>query len=132
MTSAGEQVYREQQPGGNGNCILTPLPAARTPRLPGTMKLVLSVAVIFIALFVMTDAAENPTAEPGLSQKLEKFKQEVQAFVNRFGEKMKAALREAYHGEFSNKTRDWFADKFQKLKEIFKTKTAPTEGKDGA
>ncbi|XP_060639681.2 apolipoprotein C-I-like [Anolis sagrei] len=86
------------------------------------MQIVLSVAVVLVALSVVAGTDEIPVAnEPSLTQKLEKFQQEVQTFVDRVGEETKEAFRDIHHSEFSNKTRNWFSENFRKLKEKFRT-----------
>nr|XP_003230683.2 PREDICTED: apolipoprotein C-I [Anolis carolinensis] len=86
------------------------------------MQIVLSVAVVLVALSVVAGTDETPVAnEPSLSQKLEKFKQEVQTFVDRVGVETKETLHDIRHSEFGNRTRNWFSEKFRKLKEKFRT-----------
>ncbi|XP_061453584.1 apolipoprotein C-I [Rhineura floridana] len=95
------------------------------------MQISLSAAVIFVALSVVTAAAEVPVpmTEPTLSQKFEEFQHEVQSFVDNIGEKTKEAFRDLHHSELSTKTRNWFTENFQKLKDKFKA-TFSNEGSD--
>ncbi|KAG8143521.1 hypothetical protein E2320_000737 [Naja naja] len=69
--------------------------------------------------FVCSDSNEDGGNEPTIAQKFEKFQREVQTFVDNLGEKTKAALREFHNSEFSNKTRSWLSETFQKLKKRF-------------
>ncbi|XP_042296564.1 apolipoprotein C-I [Sceloporus undulatus] len=85
------------------------------------MQIVVSVAVVLAALTVVADSEVQTVTEPTLSQKFERFQHDVQTFVDRFGEKTKAAFQGLHQSEISNKTRSWFSETFQKLKEKFRT-----------
>ncbi|KAH0631650.1 hypothetical protein JD844_006086 [Phrynosoma platyrhinos] len=101
--------------------IGSPIPGTRTSRPLKIMQIITSVAVVLVALSVMADSAEVQTVtEPTLTQKFERFQHEVQAFADRVGEKTKAAFQDLHHSEISNKTRNWFSETFQKLKEKFR------------
>ncbi|XP_026571265.1 apolipoprotein C-I [Pseudonaja textilis] len=89
------------------------------------MKLVLAVAVLLITLSaVVADSNEDGGKEPTLAEKFEKFQKEVQTFVDNLGEKTKVALREFHNSEFSNKTRNWLSESFQKLKKKIESITS--------
>ncbi|KAM3830324.1 apolipoprotein C-I isoform 2-T2 [Vipera latastei] len=93
------------------------------------MKLVLAVAVLLITLSaVVTDSNEDGGREATMAQKFEKFQKEVQTFVDNLGEKTKAAFLEFHNSEFSNKTRNWLSETFQKLKKKFE----PVNSQEGS
>ncbi|XP_058051687.1 apolipoprotein C-I [Ahaetulla prasina] len=93
------------------------------------MKLVLAVAVLLMTLSaVVTDSNEDGGKEPTMAQKFEKYQKEIQTFVDNLGEKTKAALLEFHNSEFSNKTRKWLSETFQKLKKKFE----PMPAQDGS
>ncbi|XP_044291101.1 apolipoprotein C-I-like [Varanus komodoensis] len=85
------------------------------------MQAVVSIAVVLVALSVVAASDEPTTMKPTLSQKFEKFQQEVQGFFDRVGEKVKAAFHDLHHSKFSNQTRSWFAENLQTLKDKFAT-----------
>ncbi|XP_077192755.1 apolipoprotein C-I isoform X2 [Paroedura picta] len=89
------------------------------------MQLAVSIAVLLVALSAVTDSAEVSVTEPTLSQKFERFQEDVQTFFDDVGEKAKGALHDLHNSEISNKTRNWFAEKFRKLKERFQTTFTP-------
>ncbi|XP_072836122.2 apolipoprotein C-I isoform X1 [Pogona vitticeps] len=103
-----------------------------TLRSPQTMQLAFSVAVVLVALSVVADSAEDPvtSTEPTLAQKFEKFQHGLQTFAERVGEKTKAAFLDLHHSEIGNKTRNWFTENFQKLKEKFKATFSSNDGSD--
>ncbi|XP_048358195.1 apolipoprotein C-I-like [Sphaerodactylus townsendi] len=85
------------------------------------MQLVLPIAVILVALSVVTDSAEIPVPERSVSQKFEKFQEEFQTFMDDVGEKARGAFRDLHNSELVNKTRNWFTENFRKMKEKFRT-----------
>ncbi|KAL8219747.1 UNVERIFIED_CONTAM: hypothetical protein K2H54_032717 [Gekko kuhli] len=92
------------------------------------MQLAVSIAVVLVALSVVTDSASvSVVEEPTLSQKFERFQGEVQTFFDGIGEKAKGAFRDLHNSEISTKARNWFTENFQKLKEKFKKTFSPEE-----
>ncbi|XP_067411428.1 apolipoprotein C-I [Emydura macquarii macquarii] len=87
------------------------------PAAPGTMRPAVPLALILLALAVLADSATAEVTEPTLSQKFESFQHKLQAFADGIAEKTKAAFHDLHHSEFSEKTRNWFSEQFQKLKE---------------
>ncbi|XP_062996146.1 apolipoprotein C-I [Elgaria multicarinata webbii] len=87
------------------------------------MQLAVSIAVVLVALSVVTGTQDVTVTEPTLSQKFEKVQQDFQNFANRIGERTKTAFNDLHHSEFSNRTRNWFAENFQKMKEKFRAIT---------
>nr|XP_056701937.1 apolipoprotein C-I-like [Euleptes europaea] len=85
------------------------------------MQLAVSIAVILVALSVVTDSAEVSVSEPSVSQKFERFQEELQTFVDDVGQKARVALHDLHNSELVNKTRNWFSENFRKMKEKFRT-----------
>ncbi|KAG6923089.1 apolipoprotein C1 [Chelydra serpentina] len=86
------------------------------------MRPAVSIALILLALTVLADSAQAQPTEPSLSEKVEKFQNRLQAFAESIADKTKAAFQELHHSEFSEKTRNWFSEQFQKIKEKFNEK----------
>ncbi|XP_060114173.1 apolipoprotein C-I [Heteronotia binoei] len=91
------------------------------------MQLAISIAVVLVALSVVTESAEVSVTEPTLSKKFERFQEDVKTFFDNFGEKAKGALNDLHNSKISNKTRNWFSENFQKLREKFRTTFNPRE-----
>ncbi|XP_026516737.1 apolipoprotein C-I [Trachemys scripta elegans] len=83
------------------------------------MRPAVSIALILVALTVLADSAQAQSTEPTLTKKLENFQNKLQAFADSIADKTKAAFQELHHSEFSEKTRNWFSEQFQKMKEKF-------------
>nr|XP_048681240.1 apolipoprotein C-I-like [Caretta caretta] len=86
------------------------------------MRPAVSITLILVALTVLADSALAQPTEPTLSEKFEKFQNRLQAFADSIADKTKAAFQELRHSKFSEKTRHWFSEQFQKIKEKFNEK----------
>ncbi|XP_054855275.1 apolipoprotein C-I [Eublepharis macularius] len=91
------------------------------------MQLAVSIAVILMALSVVTESTEVSPTEPTLSQKFERFQNEFRTFVDNVKEKTQGAFHDLHNSEFSNKTRNWFSEKFRKLREKIHTTFGDTD-----
>ncbi|XP_033014265.1 apolipoprotein C-I-like [Lacerta agilis] len=93
------------------------------------MQLAVSVAVVLMALFVVTASTEVGPTEPTLSQKFENFQRNVQTFIGNAGEKTKTVLQDIHNSEPITKARNWLSERFQQVKDKVKA-TFSSEGSD--
>ncbi|XP_034976624.1 apolipoprotein C-I [Zootoca vivipara] len=93
------------------------------------MQLAVSIAVVLVALFVVTDSTEIGPTEPSLSQRFENFQSNVKTFIDNAGEKTKTALQDLHNSETLTKARNWLSERFQQVKEKVKA-TFSSEGSD--
>ncbi|CAM4698874.1 apolipoprotein C-I [Caretta caretta] len=86
------------------------------------MRPAVSISLILVALTVLADSAQAQPTELTLSEKFENFQNRLQAFADSIADRTKAAFQELHHSELSEKTRNWFSEQFQKMKEKFNEK----------
>ncbi|XP_036393859.1 apolipoprotein C-I [Megalops cyprinoides] len=78
------------------------------------MKLPIAIAVLFLVLAAHTDAQE---AEPTLEERFATFQTQVKEFADDLTEKTKATFEQIHQSDFAVKTRSWFAEQFEKMKQ---------------
>ncbi|KAJ8388867.1 hypothetical protein AAFF_G00126230 [Aldrovandia affinis] len=87
------------------------------------MKLPIAIAVLFLVLAANTGAeeaqaeGEEPQAEPTLEERFTNFGIQIKTFADGLKDKTKATFEEIHQSDFAIKTRNWFTDQFQKMKE---------------
>ncbi|XP_069497122.1 apolipoprotein C-I [Ambystoma mexicanum] len=86
------------------------------------MKLLLSVAVLLVALTVMADYA-SAEESPGVGEHLKKFGHKVKEIASDIGDKTKKAFQGLHDSEGAKKMRNWLSDAGQKLKDVLNIKS---------
>ncbi|KAM8927303.1 apolipoprotein C-I [Pelodytes ibericus] len=86
------------------------------------MKLLLAVSVIVIALSVLAEptSAQSPSP-PTFKDRVDNFGSSIGDMATKFGEKAKTVLKDIHNSEILTKTRNWFTDTYQNLKQKLKT-----------
>ncbi|XP_018931191.1 apolipoprotein C-I [Cyprinus carpio] len=77
------------------------------------MKLYLAAAVLMLVLAVHTEAQEEPTLE----QHFTKFQTQVKAIADDLTEKTKSTFENLEKSEFVTKTKNWFTEQFEQIKQ---------------
>ncbi|KAI2655265.1 Apolipoprotein C-I [Labeo rohita] len=77
------------------------------------MKLYLAAAVLMLVLAVHTEAQEEPTLE----QQFAKFQTQVKEIADDLTEKTKTTFEQIENSEFAIKTKNWFTEQFEKVKQ---------------
>ncbi|XP_078507391.1 apolipoprotein C-I [Lissotriton helveticus] len=79
------------------------------------MKLLLSLAVLLVTVAVMTDVTKADDS-PSVVDRLKEFASNV-------GDKTKEVFNKIHHSEPATKTRNWFAETFQRAKDALNIKS---------
>ncbi|XP_052003353.1 apolipoprotein C-I-like [Xyrauchen texanus] len=77
------------------------------------MKLFLAAAVLMLVLAAHTEAQEEPTLE----QRFANFHTQVKDIAGDLTEKTKNAFEQFEQSEFAVKTKNWFTEQFEKMKQ---------------
>ncbi|XP_052000501.1 apolipoprotein C-I [Xyrauchen texanus] len=77
------------------------------------MKLYLAAVVLMLVLAAHTEAQEEPTLE----QHFAKFHTQVKEIAGDMTEKTKNAFEQFEQSEFAVKTKNWFTEQFDKMKQ---------------
>ncbi|XP_067305775.1 apolipoprotein C-I [Pseudorasbora parva] len=77
------------------------------------MKLYLAAAVLMLVLAVQTEAQDEPTLE----QRFATFQTQVKAIADDLTEKTKDTFEKLDKSEFATKTKSWFSEQFEKMKQ---------------
>ncbi|MBW8245301.1 hypothetical protein K1F50_21065, partial [Muricauda oceani] len=77
------------------------------------MKLYLAAAVLMLVLAVHTEAQDEPTLE----QHFAKFQTQVKEIADDLTEKTKTTFEKIGNSEFGEKTKNWFTEQFEKMKQ---------------
>ncbi|NP_001278815.1 apolipoprotein C-I isoform 1 precursor [Danio rerio] len=78
------------------------------------MKLYLAAAVLMLVLAVHTAEAQE---EPTLEQHFTKFGTQMKEIAEDLADKTKTAFQNIEQSELGTKTRNWFNDQYEKLKQ---------------
>ncbi|XP_073342281.1 apolipoprotein C-I-like [Pagrus major] len=78
------------------------------------MRLFLAVAVLMLAFVAYTEAQEE-----SIEQKFTKFGEQMSAVGQDLAEKAKTAFENINNSEFAVTSRNWFAERLEKLKNRF-------------
>ncbi|KAI1886301.1 hypothetical protein AGOR_G00212590 [Albula goreensis] len=87
------------------------------------MKLPIAVAVLFLVLAANTEAQE---AEPTIEERFATFGNQMKEFADDLSEKTKTAFEQIHQSDFAVKTRSWFSEQFEKMKDTLE-KTFPKQ-----
>ncbi|KAK7147444.1 hypothetical protein R3I94_010079 [Phoxinus phoxinus] len=77
------------------------------------MKLYLAAAVLMLVLAVHTEAQEEPTLE----QRFATFQTQVKEIADDLTEKTKTTFQQLDQSEFATKTKSWFSEQYEKMKQ---------------
>ncbi|XP_039535277.1 apolipoprotein C-I [Pimephales promelas] len=77
------------------------------------MKLYLAAAVLMLVLAVHTEAQDESTLE----QRFATFQTQVKAIAEDLTEKTKTTFQQLDQSEFATKTKSWFSEQFEKVKQ---------------
>ncbi|XP_075696361.1 apolipoprotein C-I isoform X2 [Rhinoderma darwinii] len=83
------------------------------------MKLLLALSVVLIALSVLTEPSSAESQEPSLKERVKSFGESIKGAGSVVVDKTKAAIKGLHESEFAIKTRNFFTDGFQKIKDKF-------------
>ncbi|KAG7469238.1 hypothetical protein MATL_G00126750 [Megalops atlanticus] len=78
------------------------------------MKLPIALAVLFLVLAAHTEAQE---VEPTLEERFATFQTQMKEFAEDLTEKTKATFEQIHQSDFAVKTRNWFTEQFDKVKQ---------------
>ncbi|MBB6682330.1 hypothetical protein H4O20_12840, partial [Aequorivita sp. 609] len=77
------------------------------------MKLYLAAAVLMLVLAVQTEAQDEPTLE----ERFAKFQTQVKEIAEDLTEKTKTTFEQLDKSEFAVKTKSWFNEQYEKMKQ---------------
>ncbi|XP_072535130.1 apolipoprotein C-I [Salminus brasiliensis] len=77
------------------------------------MRLYLAVAALMLVLATHAEAQEEPTIE----QHFANFHSKIKEFGSDLTDKTMATFKEIEQSEFATKTRNWFSEQFEKMKQ---------------
>ncbi|MDL0602382.1 hypothetical protein O3K00_21275, partial [Yersinia pestis] len=101
-------------------------PPASASRVPlAAMRLVLALSVLVVALCMVLEgpapAQAAPTQEAlAAASTFEQIPDKLKEFGNTLEDKARAAIEHIKQSDFAAKTRTWFSEAFNKVKETFK------------
>ncbi|XP_058504082.1 apolipoprotein C-I [Solea solea] len=78
------------------------------------MRLYLAVAVLMLAFVAYTEAQDEP-----LEDRFSAFTAQVAEMSRNLAEKAKANVQEFQNSEFATKTKNWFTEQFEAVKNSF-------------
>lgn len=78
------------------------------------MRLLVAISVLVLVLAAHSDAQES---EPTLEQRFTQFQQQMQTLTDDLAEKTKTAFEQFQTSEFAVKTKNFFTEQFEKLKQ---------------
>nr|P0DTG3.1 RecName: Full=Apolipoprotein C-I; Short=Apo-CI; Short=ApoC-I; AltName: Full=Apolipoprotein C1; Contains: RecName: Full=Truncated apolipoprotein C-I; Flags: Precursor [Cynopterus brachyotis] len=85
------------------------------------MRLILSLPVLAVVLAMVLEGPAPAQAAPDMSSTLESIPGKLKEFGSTVKEKFRTAIDQIQKSDFPEKTRNWFSDVFQKVKEKFET-----------
>ncbi|XP_030639645.1 apolipoprotein C-I [Chanos chanos] len=77
------------------------------------MKLPIAIAVLMLVLVANTEAEEEPTLE----ERFTSFGNQMKEITGDLATKTKDAFEKFHQSEFATKTRDWFTEQIEKVKQ---------------
>ncbi|XP_062321669.1 apolipoprotein C-I [Osmerus eperlanus] len=77
------------------------------------MKLAIAIAVLMLVFAAHAEAEE----EQSIEQRFATFQTQVKELTDGLAEKTKTTLEQIQQSEFATKTRDWFTEQFEKVKQ---------------
>ncbi|PWS23127.1 hypothetical protein DKP78_14770, partial [Enterococcus faecium] len=78
------------------------------------MKLLVAISVLVLVLAAHSDAQES---EPTLEERFTQFQQQMQTLTEDMVEKSKTAFEQFHTSEFAVKSKNFFTEQFEKLKQ---------------
>ncbi|XP_043850173.1 apolipoprotein C-I isoform X2 [Dromiciops gliroides] len=94
-----------------------PAPCSLLARSSRIMKPVLSFTVLAVLLYFLAEGPSPVQGSSSVAEGFERFQEKLKELSDTVANKAKAAIAQLKHSEFSTKTRNWFTQNFQKMKE---------------
>ncbi|XP_023688963.1 apolipoprotein C-I [Paramormyrops kingsleyae] len=109
---AGEDyIERRQQTAVRQRQVLL-LKTEKTDPCCEEMRLSIAIAVLVLAVIANSEAEE-----PTLEEQFAKFQNQMKDFADDVAVKTKSTLDQIHQSEFAAKTRNWFTEQFDKMKQ---------------
>ncbi|XP_075436729.1 apolipoprotein C-I [Ascaphus truei] len=83
------------------------------------MKPILAVSVIVATLCVLADTGSAQSPRPSLSERFDSFGSSVRDMAIKVGDKTKEVIKDLHESDLATKTRNWFSEKYQRVKQTF-------------
>ncbi|XP_040290093.1 apolipoprotein C-I-like isoform X2 [Bufo bufo] len=83
------------------------------------MKLLLALSVVLIALSVLAEPSSAESQEPSVKEKFKNIGEAIKDAAVKVGEKAKSVYKDLHESEIGTKTRNFFTESFQKIKNKF-------------
>ncbi|XP_032243956.1 apolipoprotein C-I isoform X1 [Phoca vitulina] len=93
----------------------------RVPLRPPAMRLFLSLPVLVVVLAMVLEGPAPTQAAPEISSTLGRIPDKLKEFGNTLEDKARAAIESMKQSDIPAKTRNWFSETFNKVKEQLKT-----------